>query len=80
MNKCTCLELAVGTQNNDVPVANAALSLAEEEALFILNRGCLNWSEYRDRVQTDARDKAAWAAYRASGQFEKDFAFEDTPF
>lgn len=44
METCTCLELMYRPHNDDEPVADAALSLAEE-ARFILGGGCVNWSE-----------------------------------
>ncbi len=42
MTTCNCLELAFD-DGVDKPVSDAALSLAEEEARFILSGGCLNW-------------------------------------
>lgn len=45
METCNCLELMYRPHNDDEPVADAALSLAEEEAQFILGGGCVNWSE-----------------------------------
>lgn len=44
MTNCNCLELAFG-DGIDEAVSDAALSVAEEEAHFILSGDCLNWSE-----------------------------------
>ncbi len=58
METCICLELIYVPQNVDEPVADAALSLAEEEARFILGGKCLNWSERfnLERAEDASRD------------------------